>query len=642
MSIPSEKSAPPLLRDIAVEADFVVVGGGLAGVCAALAAARHGATVALVQDRPVLGGNASSEMRMGIMGAHGDCNKEAGILEELQLRNFYYNPLLRYTLWDDVLLSTVRSEPNITLLLNTSVCDVEMEGGTAGGPPHDGRLSAGQPGGAACAPVVQTTGISAVLAWNSNSQTRYRISGRLFADCSGDGILRLSGAEFRHGREDPAEFGETYLQQGGDRKTMGNSILLQLRRTDEHHPFRAPPGAYHFTDADFERPSDEPPPPPGTHRVNYLRLYPEENNFWWIEYGGNLDTIGDANAIQEELKKIAWGVWEYIKNHPDGRGRGYELDWIGALPGKRESTRFIGPHILTQGDVLAGGHFDDVVAYGGWTLDDHHPDAFFKKGRISVEYGCPSPFGIPWRCLYSRNVPNLVFAGRDISCSHMGLSDTRVMGTCAALGQAVGTAAALCLEHGCTPAELAAHDGRLSAGQSLIATLQATLEDDDCMLPYRWRKPSAITREAHCAPECEVLRSGIDRDTPDGAENGMSLPCAHPDAQALPCATYEWPGPRRLSGARLVFDSQMTFTGKRMCKLEATAERAEMPAPLARAFRIDARVGGAWRTVFSDPENFLRLRQIAFAEPVEADAIRLVVESAWGGGPARVFAFDAL
>ncbi len=612
MSIPSEKSAPPLLRDVAVEADFVIVGGGLAGVCAALAAARHGATVALIQDRPVLGGNASSEMRMGIMGAHGDCNKEAGILEELQLRNFYYNPLLRYTLWDDVILSTVRSEPNITLLLNTSVCDVEMDSGR----------------------------IVAVLAWNSNSQTRYRIAGRLFADCSGDGILRLSGAEFRHGREDPAEFGETYLQQGGDRRTMGNSILLQLRRADEHHPFRAPPGAYHFTDADFARPADEPPPPAGTKRVNYLRLYPEENNFWWIEYGGNLDTIGDANAIQEELKKIAWGVWEYIKNHPDGRGRGYELDWIGALPGKRESTRFIGPHILTQGDVLSGGHFDDVVAYGGWTLDDHHPDAFFKKGRISVEYGCPSPFGIPWRCLYSRNVPNLMFAGRDISCTHMGLSATRVMGTCAALGQAVGTAAAQCVASGAEPSRLD------------VCALQATLENDDCMLPYRWRQPSALTREAHCAPECEVLRSGIDRETPDGAENGMwlpcahpdaqALPCAHPDAQALPCATYEWPTPRRLSGARVVFDSQMTFTGKRMRKLEATTERAEMPAPLARAFRVDARVGGAWRTVFSDPENFLRLRQIAFGAPVEADALRLIVESTWGGGPARVFAFDAL
>ncbi|MBR1836291.1 MAG: FAD-dependent oxidoreductase [Kiritimatiellae bacterium] len=608
-------------------ADFVVVGGGLSGVCAALAAARHGARVILVQDRPVLGGNASSEMRMGIMGAHGDCNKEAGILEELQLRNFYLNPLLRYTLWDDVLLSTVRAEPNITLLLNTSVHDVEVSGGAGGSP----------------------AAITSLLAWNSNSQTRYRISGRLFADCSGDGILRLSGAEFRHGREAPSEFGETYLKQGGDRRTMGNSILLQLRRTSEHHPFRAPPGAYHFTDADFARPADEPPPPDGARRVNYLRLYPEENNFWWIEYGGNLDTIADANEIQAELKKIAWGVWEYMKNHPDGRARGYELDWIGALPGKRESTRFVGPHILTQGDVTSGGRFPDVVAYGGWTLDDHHPDAFFKKGRISVEYGCPSPFGIPFGCLYSVNVPNLLFAGRDISCTHMGISATRVMGTCAALGQAVGTAAAMCLAHGIVPAELygsasaeraAGGSGGAAPRRSLIPALQAALEDDDCMLPYRWRRPSSPTLSARCAPEVEVLRSGIDRETPDGAENGLWL--APAGAQAPSCATYEWDAPHRISGARLVFDSQMSFTGKRMRKLEATTERAEMPPPLARAFRIEARSGGEWRTVFADPENFLRFRRVMFSAPVDADALRLVVESTWGGGNARVFAFDAL
>ena len=586
-----------------IEADFVVCGGGLAGTCAALAAARRGAKVALLQDRPVLGGNASSEMRMGIMGAHGDENKEAGILEELQLRNFYLNPLLRYTLWDDVLLSTVRAEPNVTLLLNTSVFGVEMEDS----PRHETPRR-----------------LSAVLAWNSNSQTRFRVSGRLFADCTGDGILRLSGAEFRHGREDPAEFGETYLQTGGDAKTMGNSILLQLRKTSEHHPFRAPPGAYRFTDADFAYP-DEPPPPPGTRRVNFKRLEPEENNFWWIEYGGNLDTIGDADAIQEELKKIAWGVWEYMKNHPDGRARGYELDWIGSLPGKRESTRFVGPHVLTQRDVLSGGHFDDVVAYGGWTLDDHHPDAFHRKGRISVEYGCPSPFGIPLDCLYSVNVQNLMFAGRDISCTHMGLSATRVMGTCAALGQAVGTAAALALRHGIDPAALR---------RDRISELQAALEDDDCMLPYRVRKPSEATLAAKCAPECEVLRSGIDRDRP-GEENALLL------APGACTAAYEWDAPRTVSGARAVFDSQMSFTGKRMRKLEATTERAAMPAPLARAFRVEARVGGEWKPVFRDPENFLRFRRVSFP-PVRADALRLVVESAWGGGDARLFAFDAL
>ena len=202
----------PVTLDKTAEAQLVVVGGGLSGICAALSAARHGVRTILVQDRPMLGGNCSSEVRMGIMGALGDQNKEAGILEELQLKNFYYNPLMRYTLWDDVFYSAVRGETNITLLLNTSVNGVKMDSGR----------------------------IAAVTAWNQNAYTRWTIRGKLFADCSGDGILRLSGAKFRHGRELPSEFGETYLQEGGDAKTMGNSILLQLRETNEHHPFVPP------------------------------------------------------------------------------------------------------------------------------------------------------------------------------------------------------------------------------------------------------------------------------------------------------------------------------------------------------------------------------------------------------------------
>ncbi len=596
----------PVVLEKELDADFVVVGGGLAGVCSAIAAARRGASVILVQDRPVLGGNASSEMRMGIMGAHGDENKEAGLLEELQLRNFHDNPLLRYTLWDDVMLSAVLGEKNITLLLNTSVYDVEM--------------SAGDPADSAPRPAPR---IAAVKAWNTNAYTRWTIRGRWFADCSGDGILRLSGAKFRIGREFPEEFGESYLQQGGDRRTMGNSILLQLRRTDEDHPFVAPPWAYMFTDEDFVIP-DEPPPPEGAKRVNFKRLYPDDNNFWWIEFGGNLDTIGDAGAIQLELKKIAYGVWAYMKNHPDGRAKGYDLDWIGSLPGKRESTRYVGPHILTQGDVLSGGHFEDVVAYGGWTLDDHHPDAFHRKGRISVEYGCPSPFGIPFDCLYSVNVPNLMFAGRDISCTHMGLSATRVMGTCAALGQAVGTAASLLVKYGIDPAQLR---------RERIAELQAALEDDDCMLPFRWRKVSPLAAEASCAPGVEPLRNGIDRGYA-GSDNGVWV---KPGEETI---AYSWEAPRRLSGARIVFDSDMRFTSKRMRKLEATTERAEMPTMLAKSFRIEARTDGAWRTVFAD-SNILRLRKVAFP-PVVADALRLVVDETWGGADAHVFAFDPL
>ena len=586
-----------VIKDVELETEFVVCGGGPAGLCAAVAAARHGTKVVLLQARPMLGGNMSSEMRMGVMGAYGDENKEAGIFEELQLKNFYYNPLLRYTIWDDVMLSTVRMEPNITLLLNTSVDGVVMEGGR----------------------------IAAVKAWNGDAYTRYTVKGRYFADCTGDGILRLSGAKFRHGRELPSEFNETYLEQGGDAKTMGNSILLQLRRTKEHRPFVPPPWAHKYTDADFAHPDE--PLPPGAMRLNYKRPYPEGNNFWWIEVGGNLHTIHDANDIQFELKKIAYGVWAYMKNHPDGRAKGYELDWIGSLPGKRESTRFVGPHILTQSDVLSGGHFEDVVAYGGWKLDDHHPDAFESKTHSSVEYECPSPFGIPFDCLYSVNVPNLMFAGRDISATHMSFSATRVMATCAMMGQAVGTAASMLVKYNIDPAELR---------RERIAELQAMLEDDDCMLPFRWRKVSPLTAEARCADDVAILKNGIDRNY-DGKDNGVWTDAGEEKI------VYSWDASRRISGARLVFDSKMTFTGKRMRKLEATVTRAKMPEMLAKGFRIDARVCGEWKTVFSDDCNFLRFRKVAF-EPVEADSLRLVVTESWGGEgeKAHVFAFDAL
>ena len=213
-----------LIRHVEMDAPIVVCGGGLSGVCAAVAAARHGSKVILIQDRPMLGGNTSSEMRMGIVGVKEDQCQEAGIIEELQCRNFFYNPLQRYPLWDDVIYSTVVEEPNIKLLLNTSVRDVVMNG----------------------------ENIAAVKCWNSNNYTEYTISGKLFLDCTGDGILRLSGAKYRRGTEGRGDYNESFISsEKASNATMGNSILLQLRKTNEHHPFKAPDWAYHFTDDDF-------------------------------------------------------------------------------------------------------------------------------------------------------------------------------------------------------------------------------------------------------------------------------------------------------------------------------------------------------------------------------------------------------
>ncbi len=296
-----------VVKNLEFDTEIVVCGGGLSGVCAAVAAARHGSQVILIQDRPMLGGNTSSEMRMGIVGVKEDQCQEAGILEEMQCRNFYYNPLQRYTLWDDVIYSTVIEEPNIKLLLNTSVEDVVMDGDK----------------------------IAAVKCWNTNNYTRYTISGKLFLDCTGDGILRLSGAEFRRGTEGRDTYGESFSSNESDNSnTMGNSILLQLRKTDEYHPFKAPDWAYHFTPDDFNY--DTPPAPDASQKYNYKIIWrAHDNNFWWVESSGvKFDTIWDANEIQLELKKIAYGIWEYMKKYVHACSD-YDLDWLGAIPAKR-------------------------------------------------------------------------------------------------------------------------------------------------------------------------------------------------------------------------------------------------------------------------------------------------------------------
>ena len=601
-----------VIRYVEMEAPIIVCGGGLSGVCAAVSAARHGSKVILIQDRPMLGGNTSSEMRMGIVGVREDQCQEAGIIEEMQCRNFYFNPLQRYPLWDDVIYSTVVEEKNINLLLNTSVRDVVMNGNE----------------------------IAAVKCWNSNNYTEYTIKGKLFLDCTGDGILRLSGAKYRRGTEAHSDYNESYVtSKEATNYTMGNSILLQLRLTEKHHPFKAPEWAYHFTDEDFnyETPKSTIP----NQKLNYKIIWrAHDNNFWWVECSGiKFDTVFDANEAQYELKRIAYGIWEYMKNHPDGRCYNYELVWMGSIPGKRESTRYVAPYTLTQQDILSGGHFEDAVAYGGWTLDNHDSNGFHNKGLASIEYFIPQGYGIPYDCLYSVNVPNLMFAGRDISASHMAFSAVRVMATCALIGQAVGTAADMIIDKGTTPAGLR---------KDYIKELQSVLEDDDCMLPYRWRTVYPLTAAAKTATANEPMRNGIDREW-EGQDNGVYA------AVGEKHLAYTWDKPITASGVRFIFDSDLKVRGKRMRKLEETTERVPMPSEMVRDFRVEVRVpatnakerklhasnpeAGEWKTVATVKDNYRRLVKLSF-DAVEADAVRIVVDKTWGAPKAHIFAFD--
>ncbi len=567
------------------EFDVCVVGGGMAGLCAAVAAARPGAHTALVQDRPVLGGNASSEVRMWICGAHGPHNKETGLLEELQLENLHRNPTGNYSIWDSVLYGKAAFQEGLRLFLNCSCTDAERDGSR----------------------------LVAIRAWQLTTQTWHKLHARYFLDCSGDSILApASGAEFRVGREARHEFDEDIQPPEADRKTMGNSILIQIRRTDQPQPFVPPRWAYRF-----DSPDDLP------YRIQGVRA----QNFWWIELGGLQDTIRDAETIRDELLKVAYGVWDYIKNRAPARAEAekWAVEWIGSLPGKRENRRYVGDYILTQNDLRAGGAFPDIIAYGGWSMDDHHPAGLLYPGRPTIFHPAPSPYGIPYRCLFSRNIANLFFAGRNISVTHAALSSTRVMGTCALLGQAAGTAAALCVRHRCDPRGLLSGDR--------LTELQQTLLDDDCWLPGLSRSSGELARQARLeatGAHAPLLRDGIERDRPDQPHAWEAVPGDFVE--------YRWDGVRRLAGARLVFDSDLSQPKRMPCSYP---HLAKMPGALVRGYRLETQTaGGHWDIVFRESDNHQRLVRVPLS--CAGTALRLVIESTWGAPRARVFAFEPL
>ncbi len=572
--------------------EVCVVGGGMSGLCAAIASARQGRKTLLVQDRPVLGGNASSEVRMWICGAQGKENKETGILEEIQLDNALLNPAGNYSLWDAVLWHKAVSQPNLTLLLNCSICDGQSEAVA---------------GDASLRRIVRLRG------WQLTSQLWHDIEARVFIDASGDSILApIAGARTRWGREAASEFGEDIQPEVADRKTMGNTLLIQLRRVDEDVPFTPPPFAYRFDSHDQF-----------AHR---LTSGVQAHNFWWLELGGLQDTIHDAEAIRDELMRTAWGAWDFIKNrspHRDSAAR-WALEWVGALPGKRENRRYVGLHTLTQNEVRAGGAdynlFDDVIAYGGWSMDDHHPAGMLYPGEPTIFHAAPSPYVIPYRCLVSADVVNLMMAGRNISVTHAALSSTRVMATCALLGQAAGTAAALSIERGVSPSQVYPNH---------VPELQSRLQRDDLWLPGRVRPVDPLSQGATCSAP-EVL-AGIDRPCKE-TYNGWCAPVGEALTLTLPAA-------REIAGVRIVFDSNLADRKRMPCTYPQKYDRPSMPATLAKSFTLEVRRDGTW----SNLGTYTTAQRLAYVRAqTRGDAVRIRIAQTWGGEESRVHGFEVV
>jgi hypothetical protein len=414
-----------ILNTERLETDLVVVGGGLAGTCCAITAARAGVKVVLIQDRPVLGGSASSEVRLWILGATshmGNNNRwarEGGVVDEILVENLYRNPEGNSLILDTILLEKVVEEESITLLLNTAVHDVVKNDADT---------------------------IESVRAFCSQNSTEYRVTAPLFCDASGDGIVGfLAGAAFRTGAESRDEFGELFAPEQSYGELLGHSLYFYTKDTGKPVEFVAP--SFALKDV--------------TEIPRWRAFNAREHGcqLWWIEYGGRLDTVHQTEEIKWELWKVVYGVWDHVKNSGQfPEAETLTLEWVGTIPGKRESRRFEGDYMLIQQDIVEQREHADAVSYGGWAMDLHPADGVYSELSPCTQWHSKGVYQIPYRCMYSRNIANLFLAGRIISASHVAFGSTRVMATCAHNAQAVGMAAALCTRGRLRPRDLLQQD----------------------------------------------------------------------------------------------------------------------------------------------------------------------------------------
>ena len=430
------------------EYDFVVVGGGIAGICAAITAARLGCKVALVQNRPVLGGNNSSEIRVGLSGLiykepypklgllmdeiggvghwtnyearqDPDSPRSKRILEVIEEHpeKLIHNagPASNYE--DDRKLDAVLAEPNITLFLNKQVISAKTRRGC----------------------------IRSVLAKDISTSEEIILKGSLFADCTGDANLGfLAGADFRMGRESKAETGESLAPEEPDMLTMGTSVQWSASDSDPSTgsgtDFPECPWAIAFSDS---------------------TCIPIVHGEWDWETGLGRDQVEEIERIRDHGLRAVYGNWSYLKNSPKYKEQfeNKRLEWVACIGGKRESRRLMGDVVLKEQDILEGTEYDDATFTATWGMDLHYPkpepgmegEEPFRARSVTKGH---KDYAVPYRCLYSRNIGNLMMAGRDISVTHAALGTIRVMRTGGMMGEVIGMAASVCKDHKCSPREV--------------------------------------------------------------------------------------------------------------------------------------------------------------------------------------------
>ena len=516
--------------------EFVVVGGGMAGLCAAITAARHGTRTALIHARPVLGGNASSEIRIHISGADQSLKQpdyaEGGLVYELMSENKAHNDTFNYSFWDTVLFEKAKAEPLLDVYFNTAMYDVET----------------------------LNDRIIAIRCFQETTEMRYRFTAPVFADCTGNGTLGFfAGAEFRQGSESKYEFGEPHAPEKANNERMGNTILMKA--VNMGHPVKYTPPAfakkltehqlrYRVHSKTMKVDASMAPDPEEWLRLSACSCAAVDYGYWWLELmGDGDDIILDFEKIRDDLYAYAYGLWDHIKNGGDHGAENYALQWVGALPGMRESRRLMGDYVLTESDILDHRIFDDAVAYGGWCVDLHAAHGLLDFDLLPSDcHHFLGVYTIPYRCYYSKNIKNLYMAGRDISTSKLGLASTRIIGC-----EAVGKAASLCRKYDCEPRELAPHIGELQ---------QMILRDDGFLPTFRNCDPAdfalnaKVTASSHVAGgEPENVINGVSRQLGDEQNAWISDGIAE-GGETL---TLALDGEHTVSEVDLTFDSNFAY-----------------------------------------------------------------------------------
>ena len=601
------------------EYDVVVIGGGMSGICAALAAARHGARTALVHDRHVLGGNASSEIRMHICGASENLAKpdleESGILHEIMLDNKSRNDYYNFSIWDMVLFSTVKRQKNLTVYLSTAMESCEMGEGST---------------------------IRSIDAYQLTTETHWKISGKVFIDCTGNATLGYyAGAEFRTGSEGRDEFGEPDAPGQPNKERMGNTLLFKA--VDRGHPvaFKKPDFARTFTEEELKYRTHS-----AVHGAQikgevdkaYVRMTSFSTSsvdygYWWIELPGETDDIIDEyEQIRDELVSCIYGIWDHLKNGGDHGAENYDLEWVGMLPGSREGRRLIGDYILNENDILSNRQFEDAVAYGGWPMDIHTAKGLYDFDELpSRVISFDGAYTIPYRSYYSKNISNLMMAGRDISASKMAMGSTRVMGTCAIGGQAAGTAAALCIKYDCNPRGVGEH----------ITELQQLLLKDDAYIPgirnedpadlARGAKVTATSAQEGFAPENVI--NGISRDE-DGHRNLWISGEGRAGGETL---SLELAEEQPVSEVHLTFDPNFHYPIKiTLSRKRQAQQRIGVPPELVRDYTVALWQGDKKVAEQTVTRNVQRKNIVTFPK-TECDRITVTVNQTNGSNEAHIY-----